>query len=158
MADIYTAIADSTRREILSLLLERGGAGEITAADLAELTGVTLPTVTKHLGVLREQGFVRVREEGRLKYFCLELAPFDALQTWLRPFVGTEYGDEVAVAAVDANEVAVFAAWAGTDMASTIGRTLADRRYQARSAFHGAQERVSNALPDVVTRRWQNKP
>jgi ArsR family transcriptional regulator len=156
MADIYTAIADSTRRDILTHLLERGGAGEITAADLAELTGVTVPTVTKHLGVLREQGFVRVREEGRLRYFCLELAPFDALQTWLSPFVGTEYGDDVAASAVDENEAAVFAAWAGADVAATIGRAIADRRYQARSAIQGAQERVSNALPAAVTRRWRN--
>jgi ArsR family transcriptional regulator len=158
MADIYTAIADSTRRDILSALLERGGAGEITAVDLAELIGVTAPTATKHLAVLREQGFVRVREEGRLRYFFLELAPFDDLQAWLRPFVGPEYHDEVAASADDENESAVFAAWAGTDVASTIGRALAERRYQARSAIQGAQERVSHVLPDAVTRRWQNKP
>ena len=152
MADIYTAIADSTRRDILTLLLERGGAGEITASDLAELTGVTVPTVTRQLGVLREQGFVRVREEGRLKYFCLELAPFDALQTWLSPFVATGYGDDVEAAVVDENEVAVFAAWAGTDVASTLGRAIADRRYQARSVIQGAQQRVTRALP----RRWKD--
>jgi ArsR family transcriptional regulator len=158
MADIYTAIADSTRRDILSILLERAGAGEITAADLAEQLGVTLPTATKHLGVLREQGFVRVREEGRLRYFCLELAPFDSLQTWLRPFAGPDYGDDVTASAHDDGaESAVFSAWAGTDVASTIGRRLAERRYQAKSAIHDAQERVTNVLPDVVTRHWQNK-
>jgi ArsR family transcriptional regulator len=152
MADIFTAIADSTRRDILTHLLERGGAGEITAADLSELTGVTVPTVSKHLGVLREQGFVHAREEGRLKYFSLELGPFDSLQTWLSPFVGTGYGDDTAASVVDEDETAVFAAWAGTDVASTIGRALADRRYQARTAFQGAQDRVNKALP----RRWRD--
>lgn len=157
MADIFSAIADSTRRDILRILLERGGTGEITAADLAELTGVTVPTTTKHLGVLREQGFVAVREEGRLRYFHLELAPFDALQSWLGAFVEPDL-DAVADASADTDEEsAVFAAWAGTDVGSTIGRRLAERTYQARSALHGAQERVSNALPDSVTKRWQNK-
>jgi DNA-binding transcriptional ArsR family regulator len=162
MADIFDAIADSTRREILTALLERGGAGEITAADLAELIGVTTPTASKHLGVLRELGFVSAREEGRLRYFHLELAPFDALQAWLTPFVGDGFaesdaagGDELAASAVD--DTAVFAAWAGTDVGATIGRAIADRSYQARAAIHGASEKVAHALPDSVTRRWGNK-
>jgi DNA-binding transcriptional ArsR family regulator len=164
MADNFDAIADSTRREILTILLERGGAGEITAADLAELLGVTTPTATKHLGVLRELGFVSSREEGRLKYFHLELTPFDELEAWLAPFVGSEYApDEIeSPATSDPLELhddgaAVFAAWSGTDVGATIGRAIADRSYQARTAIQGASEKVAQALPDSVTRRWGNK-
>ena len=154
MADNFDAIADSTRREILRLMLERGGTGEITAADLAVLVGVTTPTVTKHLGVLRELGFVSAREEGRVRYFHLELAPFDELQAWLELFVGdTDYGDPAA----SADEATVFAAWAGTDVATNLGRALAERSYRARAVIQGASDRVTQALPDAVTRRFTNQ-
>jgi ArsR family transcriptional regulator len=154
MADTFDAIADPTRRDILNALLGRGGTGEISAAELAEQIGVTTPTVTKHLGVLRELGFVAAREEGRSKYFSLQLAPFDELQAWLAPFVGDAY-DAAPVASEDA---VVFSAWAGTDVGSTIGRAIADRSHQARTAFQGASERVTGALPDAVTKRFTHKP
>jgi ArsR family transcriptional regulator len=154
MADTFDAIADSTRRDILHALLSRGGTGEISAAELAEQIGVTTPTVTKHLGVLRELGFVAAREEGRSKYFSLQFAPFDELQAWLAPFVGDAY-DAAPVASEDA---VVFSAWAGTDVGSTIGRAIADRSHQARAAFQGASDRVTGALPDAVTKRFAHKP
>jgi DNA-binding transcriptional ArsR family regulator len=157
MADNFDAIADSTKREILQILLERGGTGEISAADLAELLGVTTPTATKHLGVLRELGFVSAREEGRVRYFHLELAPFDELTAWLAQFVGDSYAvlDEHVAASED--DATVFNAWAGTDMGTNLGRALADRSFQARTAIHGASEKVSHALPNAVTRRFTNK-
>ncbi|GAB3605140.1 hypothetical protein GCM10027413_05490 [Conyzicola nivalis] len=159
MADTFDAIADSTRREILHILLERGGAGEIAAAELAELLGVTVPTATKHLGVLREQGFVGARQEGRTRYFRLELAPFDALQAWLAPFVDDAYDVAPVSSATDvALEVAAFNAWAGADVGAHLGRALADRSHQARTAFQGASDRVTQALPETVTRRWAKKP
>ena len=154
MADNFDAIADSTRREILRLMLERGGTGEITAADLAALVGVTTPTVTKHLGVLRELGFVSAREEGRVRYFHLELAPFDELQAWLAPFVEETFDGDGSASDDDS---AVFSAWSGADVGSTIGRRLAERSHQARTAIHDASEKVTQALPDAVTRRWSNR-
>ena len=155
MADNFDAIADSTRREILQILLERGGTGEISAVDLAAELGVTTPTATKHLGVLRELGFVSAREEGRVRYFHLELAPFDSLRAWLDPFVDDTDGSNPESSEGDA---AVFNAWAGTDVATTLGRALADRSHQARTVFQGASEKVTSALPDVVTRRFTGKP
>ena len=155
MADIFNAIADSTRREILQILLERGGTGEISAADLADQLGVATPTATKHLGVLRELGFVSAREEGRVRYFHLELAPFDALRAWLDPFV-----DDASDGNPESSEdgAIVFNAWAGTDAGNNLGRALAERSYRARTAFQGVSEKVTSALPDVVTRRFTSRP
>ena len=159
MADNFDAIADSTKREILQILLERGGTGEVSAADLAELLGVTTPTASKHLGVLRELGFVSAREEGRVRYFHLELAPFDELQAWLAPFVDDSYNTGPGSSADQASEgdAAVFDAWAGSNVGTTLGRALADRSFRARSAVQGASEKVANVLPDSVTRRFTNK-
>ena len=154
MADNFDAIADSTRRDILYVLLSRGGTGEISAAELAEQLGVTAPTATKHLGVLRDLGFVAAREEGRSKFFSLRFEPFDELQDWLAPFVGEAYkGDPES-----SDDGAVFSAWAGADVGSSIGRAIADRSHQARTAFQGASDKVVGALPDSVTKRFANKP
>jgi ArsR family transcriptional regulator len=150
MADTFDAIADPTRRRILQILNERGGAGEITAVDLSTELGVTPPTTARHLGVLREQGFVSVREEGRLRYFRLELTPFDDLRSWLSSFLGDEL-DERAAASDD--DSTVFAAWAGADVGSTIGRALAERSHQARTVIQEASEKVTQVLPVVVARR-----
>ena len=64
MADIFDVIADGTRREILSILLARsssGGSGTSVSQIVHEL-GVSQPTVSKHLKVLREAELVTVRD------------------------------------------------------------------------------------------------
>ncbi|MDQ1578812.1 MAG: ArsR family transcriptional regulator, arsenate/arsenite/antimonite-responsive transcriptional, partial [Microbacteriaceae bacterium] len=74
MADIFDVIADPTRRDLLQVLLERytasevdadvAGAGEISVGEIVEKMGLSQPTVSKHLKVLRDHGLVHVREEG----------------------------------------------------------------------------------------------
>jgi DNA-binding transcriptional ArsR family regulator len=59
-------IADSTRREILRVLLQRDQQTE-DGTSVSQIVGelsVTQPTVSKHLKVLRDVGLVTVREEG----------------------------------------------------------------------------------------------
>jgi ArsR family transcriptional regulator len=154
MADIFDAIADTTRRRILDILNERGGAGEITVVDLAAELGVTPPTATRHLAVLREQGLVSAREEGRLRYFRLELEPFERLRSWTSSFVDEETDEEFVSSDHDAT---VYAAWAGADVGSTLGRVLAERSHQARSVIQGASERVTQVLPESVAWRRRSK-
>ncbi len=51
MADIFEAIADPTRRQLMETLLSShltGGNGELTVTELVEKTGVGQPTVSKH--------------------------------------------------------------------------------------------------------------
>ena len=68
MADIFDVIADGTRRDILQLLRERGASGEkgTSVSQIVSALGVSQPTVSKHLKVLREASLVSVREEGGL--------------------------------------------------------------------------------------------
>jgi DNA-binding transcriptional ArsR family regulator len=65
MADIFDVIADGTRRDILQLLRERAAAGEhgTSVSHIVTELGVSQPTVSKHLKVLREAELVTVREE-----------------------------------------------------------------------------------------------
>jgi DNA-binding transcriptional ArsR family regulator len=74
-----SALADPTRRRILELLAE----DERTAGELAERFPTSRPGVSRHLRVLREQGLVSVRSEGRNRVYVLEPEPLTELDEWL---------------------------------------------------------------------------
>ena len=91
MADIFDVIADGTRRDILQLLLDRSSDGEsgTSVSHIVQQLGVSQPTVSKHLKVLREAHLVSVREEGQHRYYSLSSAPLDEIDDWLIPFLDT---------------------------------------------------------------------
>ncbi|MEO7348845.1 MAG: metalloregulator ArsR/SmtB family transcription factor, partial [Terrimesophilobacter sp.] len=101
MGDIFDVIADPNRRELLRVLLESQlehghSHGEVSVGGLVDALGLTQPTVSKHLKVLRDSGLVVVREDGQHRYYRLEPAPLEALEDWLIPFLGA---DDLAAAA-----------------------------------------------------------
>jgi DNA-binding transcriptional ArsR family regulator len=80
--DVFEAIADPTRREIVRTLSE----GERRAGELAVATGTSAPTVSKHLRVLLAAGLVedrRVEEDARLRVFRLRPEGFVAVGAFL---------------------------------------------------------------------------
>ncbi len=95
MADIFDVIADATRRDILQFLLARAGEGEggTSVSQIVEELGVSQPTVSKHLKVLRESELVSVREDGQRRFYSIEAGPLEALDDWLVPFLVDAYGD-----------------------------------------------------------------
>ena len=83
--DAFSALADPTRRAVLDLLRRNRSltAGEIAA----EFPHISRPAVSKHLGVLRDAGLVRVREEGREWHYRLDAQPLAELyENWLSRF------------------------------------------------------------------------
>src|ERR1700760_4274171 len=100
MADIFDVIADPTRRDLLKVLLDRylsadSESGEISVGDIVETLGLSQPTVSKHLRVLRDHGLVSVREEGQHRYYTIDPAPLQELGGWLSPF--TKAGDAASI-------------------------------------------------------------
>jgi DNA-binding transcriptional ArsR family regulator len=73
------ALADPTRRTIVELLAE----GDLSAGDLAKRFETSRPAVSRHLRVLREQGLVQARVEGRRRVYSLDPEPLDELHEWL---------------------------------------------------------------------------
>jgi DNA-binding transcriptional ArsR family regulator len=73
------ALADPTRRRILELLAQ----GEKSAGDIAAEFETSRPGVSRHLRVLREQGLVQARDEGRRRLYSLDAAPLAELDDWL---------------------------------------------------------------------------
>jgi DNA-binding transcriptional ArsR family regulator len=63
--DVFNALAEPRRREILTFLAE----AEKPVGDIVLALQVDQPSVSKHLGVLRKVGLVRVRRNGRHKFY-----------------------------------------------------------------------------------------
>jgi ArsR family transcriptional regulator len=62
------AIADDTRQQIMRLLCCKW----LCVSDIVEKTGVTQPTVSHHLAILREAELVHVRREGKQVFYTLD--------------------------------------------------------------------------------------
>ncbi len=157
MADIFDVISDPTRRDLLQVLLERyhdddPARGEISVGEIVERIGLTQPTVSKHLKVLRDHGLVTVREDGQHRFYRLDAAPLDAIEEWILPFLEAGLRD-VDVTSARGDVSAAFAAWSGADMGETIGRRVAESTHGARSAIHDAAEQVTKRLPRPMRRR-----
>ncbi len=77
MADVYRALADPTRRQILDLLTERDGATlfEICSRLIAGGTASSRQAISQHLAVLEECDLVRSARVGRTKVHRLNTAP-----------------------------------------------------------------------------------
>ena len=149
MADIFDVLADGTRRELLHRLLEsshRGVApdGEISVGDLVTELGISQPTVSKHLKVLRDHGLVTVREEGQHRYYHLDPGPLDEVSDWLSPFLDVQLDGEAHSAST------VYAAWAGSEVGDKMGRVAAETAHTARVALEAAQEKIQGAQKRVA--------
>jgi DNA-binding transcriptional ArsR family regulator len=79
---VFRALADPTRREILSLL--RGG--QQTVGDLAGNFRMSRPAVSKHLRVLRSAGLIVTRQEGTARHCRLNANPLRAINDWLHDY------------------------------------------------------------------------
>lgn len=124
MADIFDVIADGTRRDILQLLRERAASGEqgTSVSQIVGELGVSQPTVSKHLKVLREAELVSVREEGQHRYYSLDAAPLDEVDDWLVPF----FDDGLAAAAAAGAPGLPDSAAAAADL---VGRAAASTKH-----------------------------
>lgn len=97
MSDIFTVIADATRREILhALLAADGGSGELRVSDLVEQLEISQPTVSKHLKVLREAEVVHVREDGAARFYSLNIEPLHAVEDFVLQFLSTGVETEIS--------------------------------------------------------------
>ena len=121
MADIFDVIADGTRRDILQLLRERAIANEhgTSVSHIVSELGVSQPTVSKHLKVLREAELVSVREEGQHRYYSLSTAPLDVVDDWLIPFFDEALKEQTPGATTLPESAAAAADLVGRAAAST---------------------------------------
>ena len=77
-SDVFNAVAEARRREILDTLI----AGEKAVGTIVEDLSLSQPQVSKHLRVLSEVGLVSSRADGRRRLYRLEPAPLQQLHEW----------------------------------------------------------------------------
>jgi DNA-binding transcriptional ArsR family regulator len=80
--DVFNAIAESHRRDILDALVD----GEASVGELVTRLELAQPQVSKHLRVLAEVGLVRMRSAGRHRLYRLEAPALAPLQRWLATY------------------------------------------------------------------------
>jgi DNA-binding transcriptional ArsR family regulator len=81
-SDVFNAIAEAHRREVLDVLI----AGEKAVGEIVNDLSMSQPQVSKHLRVLSEVGLVRCRADGRRRLYRLEPARLRPLQQWLAKY------------------------------------------------------------------------
>src|SRR3982750_4652678 len=82
MESSFTIVAEPNRRAILGLLL----ASERSVGEIEQELRLSQPSVSKHLRVLREAGFVESRIEAQRRLYRLRPEPLLELEAWLAPF------------------------------------------------------------------------
>ncbi len=75
----FAALSDPTRRAILERLTE----GDASVTDLAEPFNVSLPAISKQLGVLERAGLLRREKDGRVRRCRLEALPMKDAAQWI---------------------------------------------------------------------------
>ena len=87
-SDVFNAIAETHRRDILDVLI----AGEKAVGAIVNDLPMSQPQVSKHLRVLSEVGLVRCRAEGRRRLYSLEPARLKPFHDWLAKYEQTWNG------------------------------------------------------------------
>jgi DNA-binding transcriptional ArsR family regulator len=89
--DIFSALSDPTRLEVLGRLVESGPA---TATELSASMPITRQAVAKHLAALDAAGLVDRARSGREVIYTFDPAPFEGVLAWMES-IGTSWDDRL---------------------------------------------------------------
>ncbi len=79
---VFTALADPTRRTILAMLLE----DDMAVTDVAAPFDISLAAISKHLGILAAAGLISQEKRGRVKWCKLEPDNLREASIWMQAF------------------------------------------------------------------------
>jgi len=80
--DVFQAIADPTRRAILSLLAVQ----TLTMTSIADHFKVSRPAISKHVKILEECGLVSIKQQGRERYCEASMNKLDEVSDWVERY------------------------------------------------------------------------
>ena len=84
--EIFKALADPTRREILRIL----GRGEMSAGELAKRFDMSKPSVSHHFSVLKQADLIHSRREGQQIFYSLNTTVVEDVLTWMWDLFGRD--------------------------------------------------------------------
>jgi DNA-binding transcriptional ArsR family regulator len=82
MESAFTVLAEPRRRAILTLL----SSGERSVGDLESALNLSQPSVSKHLRVLRDAGFVEATIDAQRRVYRIRPEPLQEVDAWMAPF------------------------------------------------------------------------
>lgn len=80
--DVFQAIADPTRREIIHLVAGK----RLHLNEVADQFQVSRPAISKHIRILTECGLIRMKQEGRLRYCEPNLEKLHEVAGWVEQY------------------------------------------------------------------------
>lgn len=80
--DVFQAIADPTRREIINLVAHKS----LNLNAVAENFNVSRPAISKHIKILTECGLIIVRQQGRERYCEAKLEKLNEVSEWVEKY------------------------------------------------------------------------
>jgi DNA-binding transcriptional ArsR family regulator len=80
--DVFQAIADPTRREILNMLAHK----KLNLNAVAENFGISRPAISRHMKILSECGLVVIKQQGRERYCEANLRSLEEVAEWLEQY------------------------------------------------------------------------
>ena len=80
--DVFQAIADPTRRDIISLVARNS----MTQNDVAASFDVSRQAISKHIKILMECGILMIDQQGRERYYSLQPKKLAQVADWIEPF------------------------------------------------------------------------
>jgi DNA-binding transcriptional ArsR family regulator len=81
--DVFNAIAEPRRRQIVDLLARRG---PLAVGTIVVALGLPQPAISKHLGVLRKVGVVAVIKQGKQRVYSLDAEKLKTVHEWVQAF------------------------------------------------------------------------
>jgi DNA-binding transcriptional ArsR family regulator len=82
MNNVFKALNDPTRREILELLKET----EMSAGEIAEQFNMSWPSISHHLDLLKKAKLVDAEKDGQFIYYSLNTIAVDEVLKWVMQF------------------------------------------------------------------------
>lgn len=82
MNQLFKALNDNTRREILELLKK----SDLTAGEIADHFNISKPSISHHLDLLKQAGLVDADKQGQFIYYSLNTTVVDEILKWLLQF------------------------------------------------------------------------
>lgn len=77
--DVFQAIADPTRREIINIIAR----GSLNLNSVAEKFDVSRPAISKHIKILTECGLIIIKQQGRERYCEANLKALEKVSDWI---------------------------------------------------------------------------
>ncbi|HWC31085.1 MAG TPA: metalloregulator ArsR/SmtB family transcription factor [Dehalococcoidia bacterium] len=78
----FEVLAEPSRRRILDLVRDQ----EMSVNELVDNLSMSQPAVSKHLRVLRDEGFVEARVDKQRRLYSVKAEPLEEVEAWLEPY------------------------------------------------------------------------